>query len=126
MGTGGCANTGSGAYGIFLRQPDLNPPETRQREHRVHGNASLATWLTRLALNAARDDLRRQRTRALLHGALQSFRSRREHLFEDVEYLDELQRGLLRLNTRRDDRNDWARAHVPATGHETTAKSTWR
>ena len=61
------------------------------------GEASLATWLTRLALNAARDYLRRQRPRALLPGALQSFRSRREHLFEEVQDRDELQRGLRRL-----------------------------
>src|SRR5919198_4926025 len=32
------------------------------------GEASLATWLTRLALNAARDHLRRRRTRALFGG----------------------------------------------------------
>ena len=62
------------------------------------GDASLATWLTRLTLNAARDHLRRQHTRPLVHGALQSFRSRREHLYEEVEDRDELQRSLHRLS----------------------------
>jgi RNA polymerase sigma-70 factor (ECF subfamily) len=62
------------------------------------GDATLATWLTRLALNAARDHLRRRRTRALLQGVFQSFHSRRENLFERVEDRDELQRALLRLS----------------------------
>jgi RNA polymerase sigma-70 factor, ECF subfamily len=34
---------------------------------RFRGDAALATWLTRLALNTARDHLRRQRARQVLH-----------------------------------------------------------
>lgn len=65
---------------------------------RFRGEAALATWLTRLALNAARDHLRRQRARpVLLFLGAPSGAPGRESL-QAAEDRDELRRALDRLS----------------------------
>ncbi|MDP9372692.1 MAG: RNA polymerase sigma factor [Chloroflexota bacterium] len=67
---------------------------------RFRGEAGLATWLTRLALNTARDHLRRQRTRAALHAVrgLLPGQAPPSDPAEVVADRDELQRALDRLS----------------------------
>jgi RNA polymerase sigma-70 factor (ECF subfamily) len=64
-------------------------------------DASLATWLTRVALNTARDHLRRQRAREIVgavRGLIRAQPSRDDRAA--VEDRDELQRALQRLSPR--------------------------
>src|SRR3990170_4602801 len=63
------------------------------------GDAALGTWLTRLALNAAHDHLRRQRTRAAAHQALWlESCPRSDEALQRVEDRDQLRRALQRLS----------------------------
>ena len=67
---------------------------------RFRGEAALATWLTRLTLNTARDHLRRRRTRdmvSMLPG-LRSLQPDRADAVRGVEERDEVQCALLRLS----------------------------
>jgi RNA polymerase sigma-70 factor (ECF subfamily) len=66
------------------------------------GQAALGTWLTRLAVNAARDHLRRKRARDLLdqllaHRRLLAQQKRGEDTLEGVEQHDALADALKRL-----------------------------
>jgi RNA polymerase sigma-70 factor, ECF subfamily len=66
------------------------------------GDAALATWLTRLALNAARDHLRRRRARAVLQGVLvhrrlMALRADGEQALQRVDERDDLDRAVRRL-----------------------------
>ena len=64
------------------------------------GDAALATWLTRLALNAARDHLRRQRAGASWRAvrSLATLPPRDDDMARIVEDRDEVQRALERLS----------------------------
>jgi len=67
------------------------------------GQAALGTWLTRLAVNAARDHLRRKRTRELLdqvlvHRRFLAQQRRGEDSLEGVEQHDALAAALERLS----------------------------
>lgn len=68
------------------------------------GDAALATWLTRLALNTARDHLRGRRRRealAVVRGlALAPIQPRAAETAQAVEDRDELQRAIERLSPR--------------------------
>jgi RNA polymerase sigma-70 factor (ECF subfamily) len=67
------------------------------------GDAALGTWLTRMAVNAAVDLLRRRRRRAALDRVVAALPFPRPRSFEAVEDRDELRRALARLspNARR-------------------------
>lgn len=75
-----------------------------RRLGRFRGNASLATWLTRLALNTARDQLCRQRVRdalAVVRGIrFGRFQPHESHAEQAIEDRDEVQRALDRLSPR--------------------------
>ncbi len=60
------------------------------------GEAALATWLTRLTLNAARDHSRRSRTKALLGRVVRCLRPETDDPWPGVADADEVA-GLLRL-----------------------------
>ncbi len=68
---------------------------------RFRGDAAVATWLTRLALNAARDHLRRRRTRDLAQAARDAFGlpwGAGEDAVRAVEDRDELDQALRHLS----------------------------
>jgi RNA polymerase sigma factor (sigma-70 family) len=58
------------------------------------GDAALGTWLTRLAVNTARDRLRRNRTRALLSVLMPWHTPTGQEAFERLEQRDELDHAL--------------------------------
>jgi RNA polymerase sigma-70 factor, ECF subfamily len=67
---------------------------------RFRGEASLATWLTRLALNAGRDHLRRERSRGLLVPLLAAVGVLQRDAVGRVADRDELDRALRRLTPK--------------------------
>jgi RNA polymerase sigma-70 factor (ECF subfamily) len=62
------------------------------------GDAALGTWLTRLAVNTARDRLRRTRTRALLHVLMPWRTLTGQEAFDRLEQRDELDHALRHLS----------------------------
>jgi RNA polymerase sigma-70 factor (ECF subfamily) len=64
---------------------------------RFRGQATFATWLTRLVVNVARDHLRREKPRTLLAQVLATVRSSRTDAFQVIEDRDEVRWALRRL-----------------------------
>jgi RNA polymerase sigma-70 factor (ECF subfamily) len=64
---------------------------------RFRGDAALATWLTRIALNAALDHVRRRRTREVLHRALRSLQPAQRDPSQSLEDRDEVRQAIQRI-----------------------------